>query len=359
MTSKFVLNKNEIEALCIAGSYAPSGGNAQPWHVDVRGDLFLISLDPTRSENPLDVNCTASIFSIGSFAENVIIAARGLGLIFEVNPINAKNNNGFKVEFKFKGRQKKQNEILNNFIEKRVTNRQLYDGKIISDEVIDNLRKLTESSICELSIVKNVSDKKKIVDVLGIADGLRFTNEKMRDYMFDEMRWTNSEVNQTKDGLDVKTLEMPGNLIKMMKMMSKVPSMVKLIPKKAFENQTKPLLMGCSHLCCLSFKKPLTQGNLFESGRIMERIWLEATRFNLALHPWTVLPFFIMRANDSEDKIFSSNEKQIVKSLDIELHKSYKIPNDNIAVFIFRLSYAKKPTARSIRLPWTSFATVN
>ena len=90
--SSFKLTDLEVKTLCQAGAAAPSGGNVQPWKVEIESrNIVNIFIDKSRSGNFLDIGSYASYLAIGSFFENMKIAANYLGLVFKV--VYSKSNN--------------------------------------------------------------------------------------------------------------------------------------------------------------------------------------------------------------------------------------------------------------------------
>ncbi|MEY2934809.1 MAG: hypothetical protein RL033_5558, partial [Pseudomonadota bacterium] len=78
------LKDTEIEALIRLGGMAPSGGNTQPWQVSARSDHLELSLHPDRVGSFLDLGFRGSLFSVGSFIENVCVASAAMGLAHQV-----------------------------------------------------------------------------------------------------------------------------------------------------------------------------------------------------------------------------------------------------------------------------------
>lgn len=356
----FVLNRSDIKQLCIAGSKAPSGGNAQPWKVVVRGNILDIVPHPTRSISFLDVGKYATFFALGAFLENLLIQAESMGLQFTTQ-IKYKKDASLFVRLVFTGKNNKQfAHTLLHSISKRVTNRQLYDGTIIDQKYIHDLEKSVKSVDIHNTVtcVSSYEKKKEIADTLGVADGIRMTNDKLYSQMMDEFRWSDEETNSKKDGLDLKTLEMPNNLLKMMRLMRRFPKVKSIIPRKAFEQMARPLILNCSHMCCLSCSYGYSPKAMFLGGQTMERLWLTATKLGFSIQPWSILPFFLIRVDLFKGEGFTKKEIETIKYLGKMIRKNFGLSLKDTPLFIFRLSKAKPPSARSLRVPWTQFTEI-
>lgn len=359
MISNFKLTEDELRQLCEAGSMAPSGGNVQPWLVEANGNTLDLTINLERSGSFLDVEGYASFFALGCFTENLLLAAENLGLVYKTEFINSQNVKDFHFQIIFIDRKKGRSELF-PFIKERTTNRKISDGSFIEKELVDQLVTISASSQSQmrLSTVFSANDKGKVAKALGKADGVRMMNNELFKEMMNEIRWSEGEVIKTRDGLDLKTLEVPANLGKMLNLVKKFPILRNTVPLSSFENMAKPLLLGCSHLCCLSTSDKITPEIMFEAGRQLERIWLTATKLKISFQPWTVLPFFIMRINFLAGKGFSSSEIETLKISVEDFKAAFGLTTQDMPLFIFRLSIAKPPSARSLRLPWQSFTKI-
>jgi len=359
----FTLTDNDIEKLCTAGSRAPSGGNSQPWLVKVNRNTLSIYLDPKRSESFLDVGYYASFFSIGCFLENLTIEALSLGFDFTTTIHDEENITEPLITMTFHGRNNKQsvNQSLQPYIEKRITNRHIYNGMAIEEDKIEQLRKeVRKNNDFYLFSESSRLGKEKIADILGQADAIRILNENTYKEMIQEFRWDKKEVESTNDGLDIKTLEMPKNAEKLYRLLKDYPSIRQLMPWEAFAGMAKPLLTGCSHLGCFYTSGALTPNNMIVAGSIFERAWLLATKFGIALQPWSILPFFLIRVNKYEGKGFTKSEVEILKTIEEKFYQRLGLSSKETPLFVFRLSYTnKQPSAHPLRIPWTDFTHIS
>lgn len=346
----FRLEKDQVSRLCQAGNQAPSGGNSQPWKVAIAGNSLILSVDPTRSGSMLDAGCLASIFALGMFTENLLVCADHLRLKYRLEFLNPKDltNPFLKINFLGQLRSKAVYEDLFPFIEKRVTNRKLDNGQLISEKEITALREAAKPS-CLLGAVSRNTEKATVATILGKADRIRTLNDTLFKQMFSELRWDEKEVKKTRDGVDLKTMEMPMGMEKVFKLLKNVPGARKIAPRKTLEEMATPLLLSSSHLCCLSVKGTLNAKAVFEAGRAMEKIWLLATRMGLALHPWTVITFLIIRVTYFEGQGLSAGESKEISALDKQLRKIFGHSRTETPLFVFRLFKASPPTAFSLR----------
>src|SRR5262249_6896495 len=71
---------NAVERVVAAAVRAPSGGNAQPWHVSAQDDSVTISLAPEHTST-MDVGYRASAVAVGAAASSARVAAAAAGIL--------------------------------------------------------------------------------------------------------------------------------------------------------------------------------------------------------------------------------------------------------------------------------------
>jgi nitroreductase len=87
------------------------------------------------------------------------------------------------------------------------------------------------------------------------------------------------------------------------------------------------------------------------AGRAFERLWLTATKIGISIQPVTALPYLMQRVRDRETESLSSAHVQMIADANNSLDRAFDIqPSEHIAM-LFRLGYAKQPSARSAKMP--------
>lgn len=355
----FSLSKIEIQKICTAGSHAPSGANSQPWKVQVSKNKITVSINEKKKKSFLDVERYASFFSLGSFVENVSIASSDLGLDCTIKVKTDTNPEKNQVEMIFSKNSKVEKNTLAEYIEKRCTNRNISDGTSIPEPIVKSLKDAVAKKDVNFTL-KAVSERDKKVSIaktLGIVDAIRTTNDTMFEELIEEVRWTEKEIKNTKDGIDVRTLELPKNYERMLLLLKNNPAIRKMIPKKAYEESTKQLLTRSSHLCCIASNKPVSYKHILNAGKVVQHTWLKATKHSIAFHPWTITTFLGIRAANFKGKGLSKEEKtQIIKAIE-SIRKEFNLTNEQTPLFLFRLSYAKQPKIVERKHNWNEFTT--
>lgn len=338
-----MLTAEETEALCTAGAMAPSGGNTQPWRVQVGGERLRVHAESDGSF--LDVGGYAARFAVGCFAENVGITALSLGLEYELSILDD------AVEFAFTGRAGQVPDELAGSIAERVTNRLPSDGATLSYAVLASI-------VDGLPVVAVPDAKETIAKALGAADVLRMRHPVMFADMVREICWSDRETVQRREGLDIRTLELPGSTAKLLSLLRRFPALRKLLPAGPLADTARKVVANSSHMCCLTVATPLTGEAMVLAGMALQRLWLTATRHGVWLHPWTVGTLLLARLEVFGGNGLSTKERNEVARIGRDLRAGFGLGPQEHPVFVFRLFTGPPPAARSLRLPWQSFTTV-
>src|SRR5437879_1416097 len=123
-----------LEKLLAAAIRAPSGDNTQPWRfvVDAAAGRIALHLDETRDPSPMNSGQRMARIAVGAALENLLQTARKSGWTAELEEAP-----GALAVVRFVGQAFQPDVRLESLthIEKRVTNRRLYEGRPIPNEV--------------------------------------------------------------------------------------------------------------------------------------------------------------------------------------------------------------------------------
>lgn len=357
-----ILSDTEIALLSTAGSLAPSGGNAQPWLVDIDRNIFKICLDPKFLRIAPYTYITGGIFSLGMFCENICIASNALGLEYTLTISDAKEPEDFRVIFEYTQRNAAatpSSDSLMPFLSRRVSNRKLHQGGTIASESIKNLESsfIGVDTPCLLTLIAEEQSKKKVVEYLAESEAIRMKNTGLFSAMLDEIRWNNQQAEQTKDGIDVATLELSKADLLPLRIINKYPFFTKILPNAVFKPLVRKYMLSSSHIGCITITEDITYKNLFMAGRASQKLWLLATKLDIALHPWTSFPFMNLEANHSG--CLNKQEQLKIKYLYGDLQKNIYNNANRFPIFIFRLFKSDAPSARALRRDWKSYTCVH
>lgn len=355
------LSDDEIRALAEAGGAAPTGGNMQAWRLSARADTLAIYLDPDRSSAFIDVDRAGSLLGLGSFTENVRIEALSRGLVPAIDVHGLSSLDAPVVTMRL-SRGEPVGDVPSGAIRTRATNRRPWNGETIDGEAIARLAAATTDDTTEEGSSRLVTaageDKPRVAEALAEADVVRTFNRAYHEGMLDELRWTPEEVESTRDGLDVETLELADGDKKGLSLMRKRWFVSIFVTKNRVRAMGRAGLLASSHLCAVTMPKEATSAQIVEAGRAVQRMWLRATEEGLAIQPWCTIPFFALRAERHPDTLPPKDVERI-GAIDAELRDAWGLRDDERLAFTFRLSIPDgPPSALALRRAWSEYTTI-
>jgi hypothetical protein len=85
-------------------------------------------------------------------------------------------------------------------------------------------------------------------------------------------------------------------------------------------------------------------------GRAVERFWLMATKYNVAIHPVVALNYFFMRLTTGSTECFDQKEINILKTLRRQWEEVFNSTTSTAEVFLCRVLYAEPVKEKSRRI---------
>jgi hypothetical protein len=340
-----------IKEILKSAILAPSVDNCQPWIFSVNDNVIELALDLKRANFFGDVNHSASYVSCGTVIENIKIASNHLGYSVSVEYFPSQNKDVI-ARIKILKNNKTSNSLY-NYIPLRCTNRQPFKkGLVIPFEILESLKNC--SSEFPGSSVYFLHDRisiKKIACLIRYIDRIIFDHPLLHQGLFKWVRWTQSEAEQTGDGMPVATLGL--NIIeqKMFKLISSwrtLSILNKFGANKLIANHSYRLVKNCSAVGLITMDKN-SPVDYIVGGRLFEKVWLTATANNIALQPFGGIIFLITKILCGDDQGFSPPQRKIIKEVYSSLCSIFPLKKENALIILFRLGYAKEPPVRSLR----------
>ncbi|TFV97103.1 Rv1355c family protein [Algoriphagus kandeliae] len=356
LPSGYLPSEKELEEMISFANLAPSGGNIQPWIwvLDQRGILHLFH-DKVRSFSLLDYKGTGSLIAFGAALENLRIFCGKHGIEIEVIPQIREFDDDLIASVRFVS---KQNQSLNiphldlfDGVGIRCTNRKNPKRKPLNEDQLDSILSLVDSKEMSLDFLTDEKDLEKLSEILGGMDRMRLFHEQGLQDFIQEVRWNDKEARETKDGIDLATLELSGAERAAMGLL-KDPRTVKFFRKflmgYGLTKISHSTLMASSAIFLLQSKK-YTPESILEAGKILQRIWIKANMMGIAFQPVTASLFIFQRVKREKDHGFEEPETQLIAEHYQALKKLYGVKDGMEEIFMFRLNFAGEPSMRSYR----------
>jgi len=345
------MNKEDIQKIIEAGNLAPSGSNSQPWEFQVKDNVIEIIAHPEKDHPILNFNNRGTYIAHGALIENIDIASRYFGYEPQIELFPYRENERITARVTLiQASSSNENELF-DAIAKRCTNRKLYRKEKISNEVKNFLLKDLESfKDVEVSIIEG----DKILQAskfLANEIVLFFQNKILHKSMYDEILW-NEDDQKSKPGLYIKTLEIPPQAVRIFKilgnwyvakLLSKINFLKKLKEANAYKNASCSLMAGI-------IVKTEESVNYINAGRVIEKIWLRATKQNLSVQFMAGLFFLWQQLNFGKKEIFNKTDIEIINESYENLSEIFGAKNGYL-IGILRIGISDPPSAVSYKRP--------
>lgn len=356
MPSGYLPTVDELHQLLEAANQAPSGGNMQPWVwvFDKKGVLHLFH-DEVRSHSLLDYKGTGSLIAFGAALENLRLKSAEMGIeteeIIQINSFGEKMISSIRFLSKVSHPLQVPFSELVSGIGKRCTNRRNSKRQLLSPEQIASIYSLLSGSKLLLRHLDDQQKLEHLAVVVGGMDRMRlFHHQGLMDFI-KEVRWNDREAKETRDGIDIATLELSGTERAALGLL-KDPSTVKFfrkflmgygltkISKDTITTASAMFLLGSSEYNPASF---------LEAGKVLQRIWIWANLNGLSFQPVTASLFIFHQVMREKNHGFTAEEEknicQLKETFDFLFHGEKKFQE----IFMFRLNFADGPSMRAYR----------
>lgn len=352
-----VVRVAEIDEVLRCGLRAASGGNMQPWRISRRSENRVeLSVDLGRSTTLIDAGRWASVFALGSFVENVLVAAEHLGLVVEIARSDTSSPEAVRIEVIFVGRRERAGaHPLFDAISTRETNRGPHAGADISDSDVSDLSRVVRDAFTNhrLFVARDSTSLETLSSVLAASDRIRMKHRRFHDEMMHEVRWSVPEVEGTSDGIDFRSLGLSTPELLGIRALRRFWVARHLMPAKVIEEGSRRLLKKTPLIGVVAAAAagggPLSVEDFLDLGQTVQRVWLNIEARGQALQPWTTLPFMVMRVRHLRGEGLRPGEAKEILALDERLRASLGMSPEFTPVFIFRWFRAARQRVKSTR----------
>ncbi len=184
---------------------APSGHNTQPWLFRICEDSIEIHPDNRKTLYVVDRTRREMFVSLGCATENLCIAAESIGYASEVH---VSEEGIISIELHSVDNQKK--PLLSGQIARRQTNRSIYNGKQIPEEVIRELLTLEKEEYIGIYCWQKQSiEFNKIRDYVLAGNKIQMSDSRFKNELKSWMRFNKRDEQQTLDGLSYAVFGAP------------------------------------------------------------------------------------------------------------------------------------------------------
>ncbi|CDO10469.1 hypothetical protein C1S82_01515 [Mycolicibacterium cosmeticum] len=333
-------------AMATAAIRAPSGGNAQPWRIDIGPDSLTVRIDPERT-TMMDVEFRGSAVALGAAVFNATVAAAARGRGTEVHIGSGGERSPLEAVITLAGRAEPELAELYGPMLERATNRHHGSGREISPELAELLRTTAARFGARLHLLTAGPEIEAGAAVLAAADRIRYLTPRLHAEMFSELWWPGDP--KPEYGIDVRGLELPPSDLAVLDVLRRPDVMAHLARWNAggaLGDNTRDRVVAGAALATISFSGH-TLADYALAGQAIEAVWITAQMRGLAVQP--ISPAFLYAHNDRELDALSPAFTDELRSLQYTFRKLIGAGSQEAQALVFRLTEAPPPSVRSRR----------
>ncbi|MDR2145792.1 MAG: nitroreductase [Tannerella sp.] len=270
MNNLHAQNHNFIEMIKYA-SKAPSGHNTQPWRFKISGNEVEILPNLADTLAAVDPDRREFYISLGCAVENFCIASEHFGFDPQILRQNADG-----VLIHLRKTETVTGSDLFDQIEKRQTNRSVYNGKTIPEDTVKILQSIKLQEHTNVYLAKtgdHLADG--LTNYVMHGNDIQMVDDAFKTELKEWIRFNKGEVKKFENGLTYSTMGFPA----IPRFLGEIILKSVLTPKAQNKSNLKQI-NSSSHLILFT-----TENNSVEDwlnlGRSLQRFLLEQTKLNI------------------------------------------------------------------------------
>lgn len=265
------MNADFIEIARYA-SKAPSGHNTQPWKFRIADDQITILPDFESALPIVDEDNRELFISLGCAVENLCIAANNLG--YETD-IMEKGEKGITVKF-VKGNVSMRDPLF-QYIERRQTNRSVYNGNKITGTILKQLQSIQAESHIQLYFAEiNTPLADTIAEYIIKGNEYQMSDMAFKNELLSWMRFNRKQIEASQSGLSYLVFGNPP----LPQLLAKPIVNLFLKPDVQNKSDRKKIKSSSHFVVCTTRQNTIEEW--IDLGRTLQRFLLKATACGIA-----------------------------------------------------------------------------
>ncbi len=347
------VNRDTKASILSAGIAAPSADNSQPWRFAWSGDDLDVRIDADRSGRVSDSRYVLSDLAAGACLENMIIRARSLGYVADVQIFPRDDDELWVARIGWhRAPEDDQAESLAVAIEQRHTDRRFpWRGPIATatQARLDAQARLIPGQ--RLYWPPTPGERNAALSVIRQAETLRFKSPTLHAELFSSIRFAAGWHTACEEGLAPATLAVEPPLRPVFQWLRR-PAVMSMLNRLGAASslgwRSAWLPIRLSPGLCLLVIPSTARSDVLAGGRALQRVWLQATLDGLSVQPYAAAGVLGLGFVPIEPAF-----EQSISRLGPALSK---LCESGYGLVFLRLGYARSaPRARSGRRALASF----
>jgi molybdopterin/thiamine biosynthesis adenylyltransferase len=336
------------EFIAAVATRAPSGGNAQPWHVEFTDQSVTVRLAPEYTST-MDVGLRASAAAVGAAVFNARVAAAAHGLLGPVTISECGNGSPLCAVLSLTGNdQPKLSRLLEPMLD-RETNRHRGTAEPLTASVVTQLESVVADEGARLNLLTETRAIQACARILGESDRIRYLTPKLHAEMVAELRWPGEA--SPDSGIDVRSLELDADAWALVDILRRSDVMAELRGwdgGAALAADTRARVAESSAVAVVCVRGH-TLFDYARGGSAMEAVWIVAQQNRIAVQP--ISPVFLYAQNDDEVRSVSPTYAAELTALRHQFDELVGLSPEESAVLVLRMFHGPRPAIRSRRRP--------
>ena len=327
---------------------APSGGNVQPWRVEVDRDEVRLLLDPERTTT-MDVAFRGSYVALGAALFNARAAASAAAALGPVSLFPDPTRPDFVARLRLETGSEDHLTRCAARVGHRGTNRAYGLPRPVPESVVAALRSAADHEDGRVRLVEPGTRLSEAARAMAAADRVRYLTTTLHREMFAELVW--SDVGPSDEGIESDTLGLrPTDLAKLA--IAQRPEVMALLADwdagAALGEDTRDRLASSSALAVVTVTGS-SPADFVRGGSAVESVWLTAEDRGLAVHPMS--PVFLFAAEPGDLGLLSARFAGELATARTAFRAAVGLDEEETVALVMRLSHTEVKAPRSRRRP--------
>ena len=334
------------EVVAEAAIRAPSGGNAQPWHLVREQHSLTIRLAPEHTST-MDIGFRGSAVAVGAALFNARVAAATQKVLGPIEFDETHPDSPLQVTMHFGSGDDPTLAALYRPMLLRGTNRRRGAPGDVDHATVELLKDAAAAEGGRLHLLLSPDEIDRAAALLAIADRIRYLTPRLHEEMISELRWPGDH--SPESGIDVRSLELDPTELGVLDILRRSDVMAQLGQwdgGTALGAATSERVSASSALAVVYVDGDALT-DFARGGSAMQAVWIAAQQRGLAVQP--VSPIFLYGCSHHDLDDVSPHFVAELHGLQRELRDLVKPGKDEHEVLVFRLFHAAPPSVRSRR----------
>ncbi len=349
------LDDQQVNDIVQNACLAATGGNTQPWKWIWKDNMLALFHDQHFSTSFLDYRHRGSYIGFGGAMDNLEQRARALG--FQAKRLYQLKDFGERLVavYSFHNQESEPApfQIYGDRLANRMTNRYRAEQyKPLEDRFKLEIGEALDNSGFKMTWVEDQERMEKLSQIIGRIERQRILDPWGHRDFIHEARWTKEQAEQTRNGVDLRTIELSeadkvgfkliqdGNAIAQLREWDMGNALIKMSTDSMKDISALALLHCDDH----------SAKAMVEGGKWVNRIWLYLNNQGVSYQPVSPATFMFARL-ERDDVSTSDYLRQELSALRGEYLQLLGLENKVNDLFLCRLFYAREPEVKSLRKP--------